>query len=107
MRRSWTGLALLLCCAPGPAPAAAAFSCGGAAVAGAAELLCSHADPAAGAQICTYSWTLAPANGGATAVQGSFMLTPGERDVAVYQGAGFSAALAPPVVMCQGLRRGP
>lgn len=102
----WTGLALVLCFASGPAAAAAAFSCAGVAQAGAAELFCSHTDPAAAAQICTYSWTLAPANGGASVVQGSFMLVPGAQNVAVYQGSGFNAALGMPVVMCQRLGRG-
>ena len=105
MRRWWTGLALLLCFASGPAAAAAAFSCSGVVQAGAAELFCSHTDPAAAAQICTYSWTLAPASGGASVIQGSFMLVSGQQNVAVYQGAGFNAALGMPVVMCRGLAR--
>ena len=99
------GALLLLCFASGPAAAAAPFSCAGVVQAGAAELFCSHTDPAAAAQICTYSWTLAPANGGASVVQGSFMLVSRQENAAVYQGAGFNAALGTPVVMCRGLAR--
>lgn len=97
--------AVLLVSASAPAAAAPAFSCAGVAQAGAAELFCSHTDPDAPPQICTFSWTLAPAGGGASVVQGSFMLTPGQQNVGVYQGAGFEAALGLPVVLCQGRRR--
>ncbi len=98
--RGWTMLALAL--APAPALAGPAFSCGGFAQLGGAQLLCSHVDPAAPVQICTFSWTLAGAGGAPNVVQGSFMLAPGQQNVTVYQGNGFNYALATPVVLCQG-----
>lgn len=91
----------------GPARAAAPFSCGGFAQLGGAQLLCSHVDPAAPTQICTYSWTLAGAGGSPSVVQGTFTLSPGQSNVTVYQGSGFGYALGSPVVLCQGRRRGP
>ncbi|MGI4763744.1 MAG: hypothetical protein ACRYGP_01555 [Janthinobacterium lividum] len=109
MTRRWmkAGLAVLLLYGPGTATAAPAFSCGGFAQLGGAQLLCSHVDPAAPTQICTYSWTLAGAGGSPSVVQGSFMLTPGQQNVTVYQGNGFSNPLAMPVVLCQGRKTGP
>lgn len=92
---------------PGAALAGPAFSCGGFAQLGGAQLLCSHVDPAAPTQICTYSWTLAGPGGSPSVVQGTFTLTPGQSNVTVYQGNGFGYALASPVVLCQGRRRGP
>ena len=91
---------------PGPAAAGAAFSCGGFAQLGGAQLICSHVDPAASTQICTYSWTLAGAGGSPSVVQGSFMLVPGQSNVTVYQGSGYSYALSTPVVLCQGRKAG-
>lgn len=99
--------ALVLLLPPGWALAAAPFSCGGFAQLGGAQLLCSHTDPAAPLQVCTYSWTLAGAGDAPSVVQGSFMLAPGQQNVTVYQGTGFSAALGLPVVLCQGRRAGP
>ena len=102
---AWAALAAVLL--PGPAVAGgAAFSCGGFAQLGGAQLLCSHVDPAASTQICTYSWTLAGAGGSPSVVQGSFMLVPGQSNVTVYQGNGFAYALATPVVLCQGRKTG-
>ena len=92
---------------PGPALAGAPFSCGGFAQLGGAQLLCSHVDPTASTQICTYSWTLAGAGGSPSVVQGTFTLVPGQSNVTVYQGNGFGYALGTPVVLCQGRRRGP
>lgn len=87
----------------GPAAAAPAFSCGGFAMAGGAELLCSHVDPKAPAQVCTYSWTLlASATNAASVVGGSFLLPPGVSNAIVYQGSGYTSALSPPVILCQG-----
>lgn len=85
--------------------AAAAFSCGGAAMLGGAQLLCSHTDPEAPPQVCNYSWSLVGPSG-PTIVQGSFLLTPGLTDATVYQGSGFSYALSAPIVLCQGRRTG-
>ena len=85
-----------------PAPAAAPFSCGGFALLGGAQLICSHTDPLAPAQICTYSWTLAGPTGSPNVAQGSFLLTPGLTNATVYQGSGAAYELSPPVVLCQG-----
>jgi hypothetical protein len=106
MGRCSAGAALALVLLPGPAMAGAVFSCGGFAQLGGAQLLCSHVDPAAPTQICTYSWTLAGAGGSPSVVQGSFMLAPGQSNVTVYQGNGFAYALATPVVLCQGRKTG-
>lgn len=83
------------------AVAGPAFSCGGFAMLGGAELACSHIDPSAPTQICNFSWALMGANG-QSVVQGSFLLTPGMTNAAVYQGSGFSYALSSPIVLCQG-----
>ena len=109
MGRFWERAALMAAMAavPGVALAGAPFSCGGFAQLGGAQLLCSHVDPAAPTQICTFSWTLAGAGGSPSVVQGSFMLAPGQQNVTVYQGTGFANALATPVVLCQGRRVGP
>ena len=101
-RGTTTGVVAALFLAPGAALAGPAFSCGGFAQLGGAQLLCSHVDPAAPAQVCTYSWTLADTGGSPSVVQGSFVLTPGQRNVTVYQGTGFANALTTPVVLCQG-----
>ncbi len=84
-----------------------AFSCGGFAQLGGAQLLCSHTDPAAPPQVCTFSWSLAAPGGSPTVVQGSFLLTPGLTNATVYQGSGFAYALANPVVLCQARRTPP
>ncbi|MGI3899604.1 MAG: hypothetical protein ACRYGP_32400 [Janthinobacterium lividum] len=102
MDRGRAALVLALVMAPLPALAAPPFTCGGFAQLGGAQLLCSHVDPKAPTQICTYSWTLAATNGAPSVVQGSFMLTPGQANVTVYQGNGFAYPLGTPVVLCQG-----
>jgi hypothetical protein len=91
------GLALL---GQGPAMAAPAFSCGGAAMLGGAQLICSHVDPQAPAQICTFSWALM-SSAGPTVVTGSFLLAPGISNATEYQGSGFPYALSNPIVLCQ------
>lgn len=97
----------LMILTPATALAAPAFSCGGFAQLGGAQLLCSHVDAAAPTQICTYSWTLAGAGNAPDVVQGSFMLAPGQQNVTVYQGSGFAYALSTPVVLCQARKAGP
>ena len=103
-RRSWLALFALFA-GSGPALAAKPFACGGFAMLGGAQLICSHTDPAAPAQICTFSWTLSGAGGSPGVVQGSFLLTPGLTNATVYQGTGASYELSPPVVLCQGRKR--
>ncbi len=85
--------------------AAPASSCGGFALQGGAQLLCSHVDPTAPAQICTYSWSLMGADG-LDVVSGSFLLAPGMNNLTVYQGSGFSYAISNPIVLCQGRKSG-
>ena len=109
MDRTFTtlgGIALLLSLSAQPVAARAAFSCGGFAQLGGAQLLCSHTDPAAPTQICTFSWTLVAASGAPSVVQGSFVLTPGLTNFTAYQGTGYTYALATPVVLCQGRKTG-
>lgn len=88
----------------GAASAAPVVSCGGAAMAGGAELLCSHGQPTAPPQFCTYSWALMTTAGALSTVQGSFLLPPGASNQPVYQGYGFNSALSNPIVLCQGRR---
>jgi hypothetical protein len=97
-------LAILTGC---PALAKSAVSCGGAALVGGAQLLCSHVAPKAPAQLCTFSWALATPANQTQVVSGSFLLPPGAANVAVYQSGGFSHAMSPPIVMCQGRRGAP
>ena len=104
-----TGSAVFVLCLAlqtAPALARASFSCAGAAFAGGAELLCSHTDPAAPTQMCTFSWTLVTSSGAPSVVQGSFVLTPGLTNFTAYQGTGYTYALATPVVLCQGRKTG-
>lgn len=82
--------------------AAQVVSCGGAAMAGGAELMCSHVQPTAPPQFCTYSWALMTTAGTLNTVQGSFLLPPGASNQPVYQGYGFSNAVSNPIVLCQG-----
>ncbi len=97
------GLAML----PGaPALARAPFSCAGMAVAGGAELLCSHTDPDAPAQTCTFSWTLMTTANQQSVISGSFVLPTGVANSDVYQGSGFAYALSTPIVLCQGSKNG-
>ncbi|SER52820.1 hypothetical protein SAMN05216548_12327 [Faunimonas pinastri] len=94
----------LLC--PGVARAEGAISCGGAALLGAAQLVCSHVAPRQPTQFCTFTWTLMASSGKPTVVDGSFMLPPGASNVQVYQGSGFQNALSNPIVLCQGRKTG-
>lgn len=96
-----------LIAAAGPALAKTIVNCGGAALLGGAQLLCSHTDPAEPAQLCTFSWALATSTNQTQVVQGSFLLPPGASNVQVYQGAGFAHAMSEPIVICQGRRRAP
>jgi hypothetical protein len=90
-----------------PAFAKTIVSCGGAALLGGAQLLCSHVDPKEPAQLCTFSWALATPANQTQVVEGSFLLPPGASNVQVYQGAGFTHAMSGPIVLCQGKRRAP
>ena len=90
-----------------PALAKTIVSCGGAALLGGAQLMCSHIDPREPAQICTFRWALATPANQTQIVQGSFLLPPGASNVQVYQAAGFAHAMSEPIVLCQGKRRAP
>ncbi len=100
MKISAGSLAIALFAAPA-ALAAPAFTCGGFAILGGAQLLCSQTDPVAPAQICNFSWTLMTVSAGQTVVNGSFLLMPGVTNAIVYEGNGYSYALSNPVVLCQ------
>ena len=81
-------------------------SCGGAVLLGGAQLLCSHVDPSAPAQVCTYSWALATPANQTQVVEGAFLIPPGTSNLMAYQGGGFARALSEPIVLCQGKRGG-
>ena len=99
----WRGVAAAgLGLAPAPVLAREPCSCGGAGMAGGAELLCSHTDPQAPAQVCSFSWTLMTSANQQSVVNGSFLLPPGVQNAIVYQGSGYAYALSTPVVLCQG-----
>ena len=100
------GLALIGAAAlqSSPAQAASAVSCGGAAMLGGAQITCSHVDPRAPTQFCTFSWSLADSANVQRVVEGTFLLPPGSSNATVYQGSGFAAALSQPIVLCQGRR---
>jgi hypothetical protein len=85
-----------------PAAAKDAVSCGGAAMLGGAQLNCSHVQPKAPQQFCTFSWALHTMAGDQRIVEGSFTLPPGASNVQVYQGSGFDSALSNPIVICRG-----
>ncbi|TPK65688.1 hypothetical protein FJ930_24740 [Mesorhizobium sp. B2-4-15] len=87
---------------PGAAVAKEAVSCGGAAMLGGAQLNCSHVEPKAPQQFCTFSWDLHTTSGDQKVVEGTFMLPPGAANVTVYQGSGFDSALSNPIVICRG-----
>ncbi len=87
-----------------PCLAKTVVNCGGAALLGGAQLLCSHTDPSAPAQICTFSWALATAANQTQVVQGSFLLPPGTSNMQVYESGGFVRAVSEPIVLCQGRR---
>jgi hypothetical protein len=94
-------VAALIGC-PGVAVAGQAVSCGGAAMLGGAQLNCSHVEPTAPPQFCTFSWALHTAAGDQKVVDGTFLLPPGASNVTVYQGSGFDSALSNPIVICRG-----
>ena len=108
-------LAMLLTCAGGALPIAAVgpalaktiVSCGGAALLGGAQLLCSHVDPKEPAQLCTFSWALATTANQTQVVQGSFLIQPGVSNLQVYESGGFAHAMSGPIVLCQGKHRAP
>jgi len=99
------GLALLALTAS-PAEAAPVVVCGGAAMQGGAQLMCSHTDPDKPTQFCTFTWDLMTEENGGQVVQGSFLMPPGARNVQVYQGAGFISAITEPIVICRGKKSG-
>ena len=88
-----------------PALAKTIVSCGGAALMGGAQLLCSHLDPREPPQLCTFSWALATPANQTQVIQGSFLLPPGVSNFQVYEGGGFTHAMSGPIVLCQGKRR--
>ncbi|WP_296747633.1 hypothetical protein [Mesorhizobium sp.] len=98
--RTVTVAAVLGCALP--AAAKDTVSCGGAAMLGGAQLNCSHVEPKAPPQFCTFSWALHMPAGGQQVVEGSFTLPPGASNVQVYQGSGFDSALSNPIVICRG-----
>jgi hypothetical protein len=96
-----TGFALM---AADPASGRPVVTCAGAALLGGVQLLCSHMDPKAPAQVCNYSWALTTPANQTQVVEGSFLLPPHASNVTVYQGGGFARALSEPIVLCQGKR---
>ncbi len=101
---NWIRIAVVTALAGCPAVAVAkdAVSCGGAAMLGGAQLNCSHVEPKAPPQFCTFSWDLHTVAGDQKVVEGTFMLPPGASNVQVYQGSGFDSALSNPIVICRG-----
>jgi hypothetical protein len=103
------GLLFLAFFALGGSPARAAgpvVVCGGAAMQGGAQLLCSHTDPDKPTQFCTFSWDLMTTDNRSQIVQGSFLIPPGTANAQEYQGAGFSTAIGEPIVICRGKKSG-
>lgn len=88
--------------APYGAAAGTVVNCGGFAMLGGAVLSCSHTDPDAPAQSCTFSWALLTSANATSVVEGAFLLPPGSSNLIVYQGSGFASALSNPIVLCQG-----
>jgi hypothetical protein len=101
------GCLLLGMIAATPVAAAPATNCAGVVLMGAAQLLCSHIDPKAPEQFCTFKWSLADNSNMPQLAQGSFLLPPGATNMQIYSGAGFARALTPPIVLCQGRRGKP
>ena len=101
---NWLKIAIVAALAgyPGIAAAKDVVSCGGAAMLGGAQLNCSHVEPKAPPQFCTYSWDLHTSAGDQKIVEGTFLLPPGASNVTVYQGSGFDSALSNPIVICRG-----
>jgi hypothetical protein len=87
---------------PTAAEAGQPYACGGAALAGGAQLICSHIDPTAPPQSCNFFWSLMTTDNVTSVVQGTFLLEPGTSNAVVYQGFGFNMALANPIITCQG-----
>jgi len=83
-----------------PAQAENAVSCGGAAMQGGAQLMCSQTKPHALTQLCTFSWALMTETQTSQIVEGSFLLAPGASNMQVYQGSGFVSQLTPPIILC-------
>src|SRR4051794_3427342 len=82
------GLVMMLA-AGDPSSAASPVSCGGAAMMGGAQLMCSQTDARAPPQLCTFSWDLMTTDNSSRIVEGSFLLLPGASNVQVYQASGF------------------
>ena len=104
----WRLAAGLLLAVAGTTPvmARAAFSCAGMALEGGAELLCSHTDPDAPTQVCSFSWYLIDQASRPSMVTGSFSLPRGMANSVVFQGSGYAYALSSPIVLCQGRKDG-
>lgn len=79
-------------------------SCGGAAMLGGAQLMCSHVDRKAPAQFCTFSWSLKTTQQTSRIIDGSFLLLPGTTNRQVYSGSGFDSQMSQPIILCQGKR---
>lgn len=90
-----------------PASARTPVACAGAVLAGAAQLLCSEADPTVPPQFCTFKWELATLANEAQGVQGAFTIPAGAVNLQVFEGTGFARAMSPPIVLCQGRRGAP
>lgn len=88
--------------APTHSEAGSAYGCGGMALAGGAQLLCSHVDPKAPSQSCNYSWALMTTENVTSVVQGTFLLPRGASNQVVFQGFGYEAPLASPIIVCEG-----
>lgn len=103
--RLFAGLILAVAGAT-PGMARAAFSCAGMALSGGAELLCSHTEPEAPTQVCSFSWYLMDETSRPSMVTGSFSLPRGVTNSVVFQGSGYAYALSNPIVLCQGRKDG-
>ena len=102
--RIWPLAAVAYLGGASPCLAKTVVNCGGAALLGGAQLLCSHMDPSAPAQICTFSWALATPANQTQVVQGSFLLQPRVSNLQVYESGAFVRAVSEPIVICQGRR---
>ncbi len=80
--------------------------CGGAAMQGGAQLMCSHTDPDKPTQFCTFSWDLMRSDNSSQIVEGSFLIPPDAANVQVYQGSGFASQITAPIVLCRGKKSG-
>ena len=105
-RRKWSGIwtAVLFACAAQVAQAGSGVSCGGAAMLGGAQLMCSQAKSDAPAQLCTFSWALMTEQKTSQIVEGSFLLAPQASNMQVYQGSGFAYALSAPIILCNNMK---